>query len=119
MITVTFSEERTGDPDLSSIRWTDMTPWSSSPITVHITIPGGNGLGKTYSKGRDNAVTTLTGRIKWTEQGEKTFDALGGRELTVSTGISERTGLCTAVTVTGTDGGAWISFTISLTEVGQ
>lgn len=117
MITVTFYESKKEDPDLSSIRWTDMTPWCASPITVHITIPGGSGLGKTYSKGRDNAVTTLTGRIKWTAEGESIFDSLGGRELTVSDGLTERTGMCTAVTVTGTEGGAWIGFTISLTEV--
>lgn len=117
MITVTFAQAQTGDPALTSIKWTDMTPWNASPITTHITIPGGSGLGKTYSKGCDSAVTTLTGRIKWTADGEKVFDALGGRELTVSTGISERTGMCTAVTVTGTGGGAWIVFTISLTEV--
>ena len=116
MISVVFAEAQTGDPDISVIKWSDMTPWSASPITVHITIPGGNGLGKTYLKGRDNAVTTLTGRVRWTPEGEKAFDALAGRRLKVLSGVSARTGTCTAVTVTGTNGGAWIAFTCSITE---
>lgn len=111
-ITVTAEEGIT----LSGIVWTDMTPWTSAPITTHIVVPGGRGAGKTFRHGRDNAVTTLSGRVPWTSAGQQAFDALGDARITVSNGIDTRTGIVTSVTVTGTGGGAWITFSISVTE---
>lgn len=103
--------------DLSSVFWTDMTPWVSAPITTHITVPGAKGAGVTFRQGRDNAVTTLTGRVQWTAKGQQVFDVLPDVEVTVSNGIDTRKGIVTNVAVTGTGGGAWIMFNMSVTEV--
>lgn len=102
--------------DLSDIRWLDMTPWTASPITTHVTVPGARGLGKTYTHGADNAVTTIQARVPWTAQGQQAFDSLGGARVTVSNGIDTRMGIVTGVTVTGTGGGAWIRFSMNVTE---
>jgi hypothetical protein len=103
--------------DLTGIRWLDMTPWTASPITTHVTVPGAKGLGKTFVHGADNAVTTLQGRVPWDATGQQRFDSLGGARVTVSNGIDTRMGIVTGVTVTGTGGGAWIRFSMNVTEV--
>lgn len=102
--------------DLSNIKWLDMTPWTASPITTHVTVPGAKGLGKTFVHGADNAVTTLQGRVLWDATGQQRFDSLGGARITVSNGIDTRAGIVTGVTVTGTGGGAWIRFSMNVTE---
>lgn len=104
-----------GGQSTSPIVWVSMTPWTSAPITVHVTVPGGNGLGVTFSKGSDNAVTTVTGRCPWTTAGQQAFDALPGSKVTVTNGIDSRTGTVTSVTPTE-QSPAWISFTMSVTE---
>lgn len=106
----------TSDTTLNLIKWTDMTPWVSAPMTRHIAVAGGRGLGKTFSLGTDNAVTTLHGRVVWSPQGQAQFDSLAGSRVTVSNGIDTRSGIVTSVTVTGTGGGAWIVFSMSVTE---
>lgn len=111
-ITVTSDEL-----DLSGVVWTSMTPWVSAPITTHVTVPGAKGMGVTFRQGRDNAVTTLSARVPWTSAGQQVFDLLPDVTLTVSNGIDTRTGVVTSVAVTGVGGGAWITFTISVTEV--
>ena len=104
-----------GGQSTSPIVWVSMTPWTSAPITVHVTVPGGNGLGVTFSKGSDNAVTTVTGRCPWTTAGQQAFDALPGSKVTIANGIDSHTGTVTSVTPTE-QSPAWISFTMSVTE---
>lgn len=99
----------------SPIIWTSMTPWTNSAITTHITIPGGHGDGVNFSKGTDNAVTTLKGRVRWTTEGQQAFNRLASSRLTISNGIDTRTGLAGSPAVTD-DNPAWIFFTISVTE---
>lgn len=103
--------------DLSPIIWMDMTPWTSSPMTKHVVVAGDR-LGKTFYQGRDNATTNLRGRVPWTTAGQRCFDSLSeGLDVTVSNGIDTRVGRVVGVTVNGTDGGAWIAFSLTLTEV--
>lgn len=109
-ITVTRSGVST-----SPIVWVSMTPWSRAPITTHITIPGGDGIGRNYSKGRDNATTTLTGRCPWTTAGEQAYEALPGARVTVSNGNASRTGLVTSITPQD-QSPAWIYFTMTVME---
>ena len=96
----------------SPIVWTSMTPWVSSAMQQHVTVPGGDGLGVTFRKGRDNAVTTLQGRVLWTSAGQSMLKAISGAMLTVDT----RTGIAGSPTISG-DSTAWIRFSISVTEV--
>ena len=99
----------------SPIIWVSMTPWTRAPITTHVTVPGGDGLGKTFSKGSDNAVTTITGRVPWTSAGQTAYDALPGAEVEVANGVDTRTGIVTSVTPSE-QSPAWIYFTMSVTE---
>lgn len=100
----------------SPIVWTSMTPWVSSAMQQHVTVPGGDGLGVTFRKGRDNAVTTLQGRVLWTSAGQSMLKAISGAMLTVSNGIDTHTGIAGSPTISG-DSTAWIRFSISVTEV--
>lgn len=100
----------------SPIIWTRMTPWVNSAMNVHIVVPGGRGLGRTYNKGSDNATTTLTGRCPWTSAGQTMFESLAGTRLRISNGIgSTRTGIAGTPVITEQNP-AWIFFTISVTE---
>lgn len=110
MITVTRSGQST-----APIVWVSMTPWVPSPITTHVSIPGGRGAGVNFAKGCDNAVTTVKGRCPWTSQGQTAFEALSGSRVTIANGVDIRTGLVTALTVQE-QSPAWIYFTMSVTE---
>lgn len=104
-----------GGASTSPIIWVSMTPWSNSPITTHISIPGDRGIGVTFPKGSDNAVATLRARCPWTSAGQQAFEALAGSEVTVSNGIDSRTGIVTGITVQE-QSPAWIYFTMTVTE---
>lgn len=104
-----------GGASTRPILWVSMTPWTRAPITRHVSVSGGVGLGMTFRKGADNAVTTITGRVPWTATGQEAFDALSDAEVTVSNGVDVRTGIVTAVTPSE-QSRAWISFTMSVRE---
>lgn len=112
MITVTNSSGST-----SEIVWTRMTPWTPAAIQTHVQIPGGEGDGVTFRKGTDNATTTLTGRVPWTSAGEQQYEALSNAKLTISNGISTRTGIAGTPVPTQSEAPAWIHFTLTVTEV--
>ena len=105
-----------GGQSTSPIVWVSMAPWTNAPITVHVTVPGGVGIGKTFPKGSDNAVTTVTGRCPWTTSGQQAYDALPGSTVTIANGVDTRTGIVTSVTPTE-QSPAWIAFSMSVTEV--
>lgn len=109
-VTVTRSGSST-----SPIVWVSMTPWTKSAMQTHVAIPGGDGIGVTFKRGRDNATCTLQGRVPWTTRGQAQYDALANATLTISNGIDTRTGI--AGTPVPSDGNpAWIFFSISVTE---
>lgn len=105
-----------GGQSTSPIIWVDRTAWVAEAISTHISIPGGRGLGRNYSKGCDNAVCTLQGRVLDNAAGREAFEALAGSRLTISDGVQTRTGLAGTPTVTDSSNRAWISFSISVTE---
>lgn len=111
---VRISVTRSGS-STSPIIWVSMTPWTRAPITTHVTVPGGRGLGANFARGSDNATTTLTARCPWTSAGQAAFEALAGSRVTISNGIDTRTGLVTSITPQE-QSSAWIHFTMSVME---
>lgn len=99
----------------SPIVWVSMTPWTRSAMQTHVSIPGGEGIGVTFTQGSDNATCTLQGRVPWTTRGQAQYEALPNTRLTISNGIDVRTGI--AGTPVPQDGNpAWIFFSLSVTE---
>lgn len=101
----------------ATVRWLTMTPWNGASFKTHVSIPGGNGLGKEYRRGKDNRMATVTGVVKWNKAGQELLDWLGGNDiLYVDNGIEQVT--CKSDSPMLQEyGGAYIKFTLSLTEV--
>lgn len=112
MITVTNPGHST-----SEIIWVRMTPWTRAAIQTHVQIPGGDGEGVTFRKGSDNATSTLTGRVPWTEEGEAQYEALVGARLTIDNGLSTRTAIAGTPVPSQSEVPAWIHFTLTVREV--
>lgn len=105
-----------GGQSTSPIIWTRKTAWTKAAMTTHVSIPGGDGDGVNFAKGRDNAVCTLSGRVPDTAAGRAMYESLGASRLTINDGIQTRTGLAGSPTETDSDNRCWIFFTISVTE---
>lgn len=115
-ITVTPGDDST---DLSAIIWQSMTPWLYTSQQTYVQIPGGDGLGVTYLRGRDNAVTTLTGICPRASQ--EAVRSLAGLSVTVSDGVTEKSGICGTPSISGqTYLMAWVQFSVTVrAEAGQ
>lgn len=113
---VPFFEDETYPSD-ARVRWLSITPWNGASFKVHVSIPGGVGLGKEYRRGKDNRVATLQGIVFWNDAGQSFLDWLGGEmPVKVNNGISEVKCMTDSAQITEY-GGAWIKFTVTLTEV--
>ena len=115
-ITVTGVEVPAG----ARLRWLSITPWIGARFQVHVSVPGGDGLGRTFDRGSDNRVATITGLVQWNHAGEAVLDAIGGSTVTVDNGAGSAPveAVADAPVVVGY-GGAVVKFTVTLTETGE
>ena len=115
---MTITVEGVDLPPKARLRWLTITPWVGARFQTHISIPGGDGLGRTYDRGNDNRVATITGITTWNDAGEDALEALSGAELTVDNGAGRSPIKAIADAPTIIDyGGAIIKFSLTLTEV--
>lgn len=115
-LTVTWADG-SGFPEGVKIRWLKITPWVQAIFKTRVAVPGGDGLGYVESRGRDNAVCTLTGLVLWNSPGAQLIRDIAGAKLSVNNGIDSAVECLADSPQIVEHGGAWVLFSLTVTEV--
>lgn len=116
MIAVTWGDG-SALPEDAKIRWLKITPWVQSIFKTRVAVPGGDGLGYVESRGKDNAVCTLTGLVLWNGAGAQLIRDIAGAKLYVNNGIKGPIECLADSPQIVEHGGAVVVFSLTVTEV--